>query len=77
MSGNQQDVAGQRYEIRLKGHLDENYADWFEDLIFSHESDGSTILKSENMDQAALHGLLKRIRDLGLPLLSVNQLDTE
>jgi len=77
MSEIQQELAGQRYEIRLKGHLDESYADWFEGLTFTHESDGSTTLMGENMDQAALHGLLKRIRDLGLPLLSVNQLDAE
>jgi len=77
MSEIQPKQAGKSYEIRLKGHLDESWADWFEGLTFTHESDGSTTLTGENIDQAALHGLLKKIRDLGLPLLSVNQFDTE
>lgn len=71
------ELAGQSYEIRLKGHLDESWADWFEGLTFTYESDGSTTLTGEDIDQAALHGLLKKIRDLGLPLLSVNKLDTD
>jgi len=73
MSDVQNKLAGDFYEIKLKGHLDQSWADWFEGLTFSHESDGTTILSGENIDQAALHGLLKRIRDLGLPLISVNQ----
>jgi hypothetical protein len=77
MSEIQYELAGQSYEIRLKGHLDESWADWFEGLTFTYESDGSTTLTGEDIDQAALHGLLKKIRDLGLPLLSVNKLDTD
>ena len=76
MSDVQDKLAGEFYEIKLKGHLDESWADSFEGLSFSHEDDGTTIISGANIDQAALHGLLKKIRDLGMPLLSVNQLDT-
>ncbi len=62
------------YEIRIEGHLSDNWSDWFEGLTFHHECDGTTILSGEIIDQAALHGLLKIIRDLGLPLLSVNRI---
>jgi hypothetical protein len=65
------------YQIKLKGHLEESWADWFDGLTFTHESDGTTTLTGEVVDQAALHGLLKKIRDLGLPLLSVNHLDLD
>jgi hypothetical protein len=64
-----------RYEIRLKGHLDARWADRFEDMSFTHESDGTTILSGPVVDQAALHGLLRKVRDLGLPLVSVVQVD--
>lgn len=63
------------YEIRIKGRLDERWADWFEGMSFSHESDGTTTLTGPPADQAALHGLLNGIRDLGLPLLSVHAVD--
>ena len=66
---------GKIYEIRLKGHLIESWADWFHEMTFTHESDGTTILTGEIVDQAALHGLLKKVRDLGLPLISVNILN--
>ncbi len=58
------------YEIRLKGHLDERWAERFAGLTFSHD-DGTTILFGPVVDQAALYGLLRTVRDLGLPLLSV------
>ena len=61
------------YEIRLKGHLDGRWADRFEGLTITLEEDGNTLLSGPVADQAALHGLLKRVRDLGLSLLSVNQ----
>jgi hypothetical protein len=60
------------YEIRLKGHLDDRWAEWFGGLTIRLEEDGDTILSGPVADQAALHGLLKKVRDLGLPLLSVN-----
>ena len=64
-----------RYEICLKGHLDARWAAWFEGLSLTHESDGTTILHGPVVDQAALHGLLQKVRDLGLPLVSVIQVD--
>lgn len=73
MSELQNELSGESYEIKIKGHLDESWADWFEGLAFSYGSDGTTTLSGEIFDQAALHGLLKKIRDLGMPLLSVNR----
>ena len=63
------------YEIRLKGYLDARWASWFEGLSFTHASDGTTILTGPVVDQAALYGLLRKVRDLGLPLIAVNQVD--
>ena len=63
------------YRIRLKGHLDDWWADWFEDLSFTQESDGTTILSGPVVDQAALHGLLRKVRDLGMTLISVNVIE--
>jgi hypothetical protein len=60
-----------RYEIRLTGRLDAHWAAWFDGLTVNHESDGTTVLSGPVGDQAALHGLLQRVRDLGLPLISV------
>lgn len=60
-----------RYEIRLQGYLDARWGDRFDGMRFTHESDGTTILSGPVVDQAALHGLLRRVRDLGMPLLSV------
>ncbi len=60
------------YEIRLKGHLNNRWSGWFEGLAITLEEDGNTRLTGPVVDQAALHGLLKRVRDLGMPLLSVN-----
>ncbi len=64
-----------RYEIRLKGHLDARWAAWFGGLSLSHASDGTTILQGPVVDQAALHGVLQTVRDIGLPLVSVIQVD--
>ena len=61
------------YQIRVEGHLRAEWAEWFEGLSVSLEPDGTTLLSGPVVDQAALHGLLKKVRDLGLPLLSVNQ----
>jgi hypothetical protein len=63
-----------RYEIRVKGHLDTRWGAWFDGLAITHGSDGTTIIYGPVADQAALHGLLQKIRDLGLPLISVNHL---
>ena len=60
------------YQVRLKGHLNDRWTDWFGDVTITLEDNGITILTCPLMDQAALHGLLKRVRDLGIPLLSVN-----
>ncbi|MBX3058552.1 MAG: hypothetical protein KF770_18975 [Anaerolineae bacterium] len=61
------------YEIRLAGHLSPQWMDWFEGLAVSLEEDGSTLLTGPVADQAALHGLLKKVRDLGMPLISAVQ----
>ena len=68
---------GQSYEIILKGHLDDSWADWFGGMAFAYGRDGTTMLTGEILDQSALHGVLKKIRDLGMPLLSVNHLDPD
>ena len=64
-----------RYEIRLKGHLDSRWAAWFDGLSLTNESDGTTIIRGPVVDQAALHGLLQKVRDMGLALVSVTQVE--
>ncbi len=59
------------YRIRMDGHLDQRWAAWFGEMTLHREADGTTVLQGPVADQAALHGLLQTIRDLGLPLLSV------
>ena len=66
-----------RYEIRLAGHLDGRWAAWFEGLSLSHAADGTTVIRGPVVDQAALHGLLGKVRDLGLPLVAVVRVDPE
>jgi hypothetical protein len=65
----------QLYEIRLQGHLDARWAEWFEGLTIILEENNVTLLTGPVIDQAALHGLLKKVRDLGLPLISVNPVE--
>jgi hypothetical protein len=61
------------YELRVKGHLDDRFSDSLGCLAMQRQADGTTVLTGPIVDQAALHGLINRIRDLGLPLLSVKQ----
>ena len=63
------------YQIRIEGHLGSQWADWFGGLTITLEEDGETLLTGPVVDQAALHGLLKKVRDLGMPLLSVNRVE--
>ena len=66
-----------RYEIRVKGHLDTRWAAWFDGMTLSHDRDGTTRIHGLVVDQAALHGLLARVRDIGLPLISVTQVEPD
>ena len=61
------------YQIKVKGHLGHQWTDWFDGLTITLEEDGDTLFTGLVVDQAALHGLLKKVRDLGMPLLSVNR----
>jgi len=65
------------YEIRLDGHLDARWTAWFDGLTLTQDSDGTTVIHASVVDQAALHGLLQRVRDLGLPLISVIHLSSD
>lgn len=65
------------YTIRVKGHLDLYWADWFDGLTISHQESGETLLTGPVVDQAALFGLLRKVRDLNLPLLAITRLDLE
>jgi len=62
----------QSVEIRVKGQLDQHWSDWFDDLTVTHTDQNETVLTGPVVDQAALHGLLAKLRDLGLPIVSVN-----
>ena len=63
------------YELRVDGHLDEHWSSWFDGMALSHEEDGTTTLRGLVVDQAALHGLLAKVRDLGTALLSIESID--
>jgi hypothetical protein len=65
------------YEIRIKGHLDTRWTEWFDGLTITLEDNGNTLLTGSVVDQAALHGLLRKVRDLAMPLLSVIRLERE
>ena len=67
----------QRVEITTKGQLDEHWSDWFEGLTITHTAQGETVLSGLVVDQAALHGLLAKMRDLGLSIVSVSTVETE
>ena len=64
-----------QYEIRLKGHLEARWATWFGGVSLTQESDGTTVIRGPVIDQAALHGLLSKVRDLGLTLIAVTRVD--
>jgi hypothetical protein len=66
-----------QYEIRVQGHLGPRWAAWFDGLSLTTEDDGSTVIRGRVVDQAALHGLLQKLRDLGVPLLSLAQVPPE
>jgi hypothetical protein len=66
-----------RYEIRLAGHLDHRWAARFDGLALRHDANGTTVLSGPVADQAALHGLLQRVRDLGIPLVSVHSIEPD
>jgi hypothetical protein len=68
--------AGPTYEIRVSGHLDQHWSTWLDGLRITHERDGTTTLRGVVADQSALHGVLVKIRDLGLPLISVTSTTT-
>ncbi len=64
-----------RYEIRIKGHLGARWAAWFDGMSLTHANDGTTVIQGLVVDQAAVHGLLQKVRDVGLPLVSVTHVE--
>jgi hypothetical protein len=66
------DDAG-RYEIRIAGHLDARWSAWFDGLSLLHDGNGTTVIQADVADQAALHSLIQKVRDIGLPLVSVTR----
>jgi hypothetical protein len=65
------------YQIRIKGHLDQGWSDWFEGMSIAFDDNGDTLVSGPVADQAALHGLLRKVRDLGMPLLSVTCVEND
>jgi hypothetical protein len=66
-----------QYEIRVDGHLGARWAAWFDGLAVTSESDGTTVLRGSLVDQAALNGLLQKLRDVGIPLISLRQVPSD
>ena len=66
-----------QYEIRVKGHLDGRWSAWFDGLNLTNESDGTTLISGPVVDQAALHGVLQKLRDVGVPLVSITQVSPD
>ena len=64
------------YQIKVKGHLGSQWSDWFDRLTITQDKEGITLLTGPVIDDAALHGLLKKVRDLGMPLISFNQIES-
>jgi hypothetical protein len=65
------------YVIRLKGHLESRWSTWFDGMSLTTQMDGTTLIEGPVADQAALHGLLQRVRDVGLPLVSISQVEAD
>ena len=74
---NKQKEKATNYQIEIEGQLGPQWSDWFEGLSITQEKDGTTLLTGPVADQSALHGLLKKVRDLGMPLVSVNRTETD
>ena len=74
MADEQKKKTSEIYEIKIRGHLDARWHEWFYGMTISHEHDGSTTLYGPLPDQTVLHSVLDRIRDMNLPLISVNQI---
>jgi hypothetical protein len=66
-----------RYQFRLKGHLDKSWKEWLSDMSIEQQPDGTTLITGQIADQAALFGLLSQLRDLGMPLLSINTMSSD
>jgi hypothetical protein len=64
-----------QYEIKVDGHLTERWAAWFDGLVITDAGDGTTVIRGTVVDQAALHGLLQRLRDIGIPLISLTPVE--
>jgi hypothetical protein len=75
MSGTSTANGAGQYEIRIQGHLENHWAAWFDGLTLTNDSDGTTVIHGLVADQSALHGLLHKVRDVGLPLVSVTRVD--
>ena len=71
------DRDSERYEVRVKGHLDPRWAAWFDGMTLTNESEGTTDIHGPVVDQAALHGLLQKLQDVGLTLVSVTQIERD
>jgi hypothetical protein len=76
-AGTQHGKESRVYAIRVKGHLEAHWSAWFDGMVLSQESDGTTVIQGAVPDQSALHGLLQKVRDLGLNLISVVRLQSE
>jgi hypothetical protein len=74
---NKENEKATNYQIKIEGQLGPQWSDWFEGLSIVQEEDGTTLLTGPVADQSALHGLLKKVRDLGMPLVSVNRMETD
>jgi hypothetical protein len=74
---NEQNEKAMTYQIRIEGQFGQQWTDWFDGLSITPGEDGTTLLTGPVLDQSALHGLLKKVRDLGAPLVSVNRMETD